>query len=73
MARQRLSVQTAALADFSPEDTVQLAYISAHAFRHRFGVRAVARKMRTAAMPALTSLRLPAENIGIGAFEPLVC
>lgn len=47
MAMQRLSVQTAALADFSAEDLVQLANTSAHAFRHTFGTRAVARDMPT--------------------------
>ncbi|WP_250517719.1 site-specific integrase [Caballeronia sp. INDeC2] len=47
MAMQRLSVQTAALADFSAEDLVQLANTSSHAFRHTFGTRAVAREMPT--------------------------
>ncbi|MFL9922570.1 site-specific integrase [Paraburkholderia fungorum] len=44
-AVQRLSALNAGLAGFSTEDLVQLANTSAHAFRHTFGTRAVAREM----------------------------
>ncbi|MEZ2354901.1 tyrosine-type recombinase/integrase [Caballeronia sp. RCC_10] len=47
MAVQRLARKSAALADFSTDDVVQLANTSAHAFRHTFGTRAVARDMPT--------------------------
>ncbi|MEZ2355039.1 tyrosine-type recombinase/integrase [Caballeronia sp. RCC_10] len=47
MAMQRLSAQMAARAEFSTEEIVQLANTSAHAFRHTFGTRAVAREMPT--------------------------
>lgn len=53
MAVQRLSARTAALADFSTEDLVQLANTSAHAFRHTFGTRAVAREMPTDVVQAI--------------------
>jgi integrase len=53
MAMQRLTKQTAALADFSMEDLVQLASTSAHAFRHTFGTRAVAREMPTDVVQAI--------------------
>ncbi|MDR5781228.1 phage integrase family protein [Caballeronia sp. LZ065] len=52
-AVQRLSAQTAALADFSTDDLVQLANTSAHAFRHTFGTRAVAREMPTDVVQAI--------------------
>ena len=52
-AVQRLSAQTAGLADFSTEDLVQLANTSAHAFRHTFGTRAVAREMPTDVVQAI--------------------
>ena len=52
-AVQRLSVQTAALVEFSTEDLVQLANTSAHAFRHTFGTRAVAREMPTDVVQAI--------------------
>jgi integrase len=52
-AVQRLSTQTAGLADFSTEDLVQLANTSAHAFRHTFGTRAVARDMPTDVVQAI--------------------
>ncbi|SAK75092.1 integrase [Caballeronia temeraria] len=52
-AVQRLSAQTAALADFSADDLVQLANTSAHAFRHTFGTRAVAREMPTDVVQAI--------------------
>ncbi|MEZ2311103.1 phage integrase family protein [Paraburkholderia sp. RCC_158] len=45
IAMQRLSAETAALVDFSADDLVRLANTSAHAFRHTFGTRAVAREM----------------------------
>ncbi|MDR5740087.1 phage integrase family protein [Caballeronia sp. LZ016] len=45
MAVQRLAKESAPLADFSTDDLVQLANTSAHAFRHTFGTRAVARDM----------------------------
>ena len=47
MAVQRLTIETAGLAEFSTEDLLQLANTSAHAFRHTFGTRAVAREMPT--------------------------
>ncbi|SAK70131.1 integrase [Caballeronia glebae] len=53
MAVHRLSAQTAALADFSADDLVQLANTSAHAFRHTFGTRAVAREMPTDVVQAI--------------------
>ncbi|TCF97041.1 hypothetical protein BZM26_33970 [Paraburkholderia strydomiana] len=53
MAMQRLSAQTAALAEFSTEDMMQLANTSAHAFRHTFGTRAVAREMPTDIIQAI--------------------
>ncbi|MDR5798014.1 phage integrase family protein [Caballeronia sp. LZ008] len=52
-AVQRLSAHTAALADFSTDDLVQLANTSAHAFRHTFGTRAVAREMPTDVVQAI--------------------
>ncbi|MGF6613090.1 integrase [Paraburkholderia sp. WSM4175] len=53
MAVQRLSAHTAALANFSAEDLVQLVNTSAHAFRHTFGTRAVARDMPTDVVQAI--------------------
>jgi integrase len=53
MAVQRLSAQTAALVDFTTDDLVQLANTSAHAFRHTFGTRAVAREMPTDVVQAI--------------------
>ncbi|SAL82407.1 integrase [Caballeronia arvi] len=53
MAIQRLSTETAALADFTTEDLVQLANTSSHAFRHTFGTRAVAREMPTDVVQAI--------------------
>jgi integrase len=53
MAIQRLSAETADLAVFSTEDLVQLANTSAHAFRHTFGTRAVAREMPTDVVQAI--------------------
>jgi integrase len=52
-AVQRLSAHTGALADFSTDDLVQLANTSAHAFRHTFGTRAVAREMPTDVVQAI--------------------
>lgn len=52
-AVQRLSAEMAALAEFSTEDLVQLANTSAHAFRHTFGTRAVAREMPTDVVQAI--------------------
>jgi integrase len=49
MAMQRLAagdgLKQAALIDLSADDVVQLVNTSAHAFRHTFGTRAVAREM----------------------------
>ncbi|VXC81730.1 Integrase [Burkholderia sp. 8Y] len=53
MAAQRLANESAALADFSTDDLVQLANTSAHAFRHTFGTRAVAREMPTDVVQAI--------------------
>jgi integrase len=53
MAMQRLSAETAALAEFGTEDLLQLANTSAHAFRHTFGTRAVAREMPTDVVQAI--------------------
>ncbi|SAL87456.1 integrase [Caballeronia terrestris] len=44
-ALQRLTTELAARPRISPADLVQLANTSAHAFRHTFGTRAVARDM----------------------------
>jgi integrase len=44
-ALQRLTTELAARPGISPADLVQLANTSAHAFRHTFGTRAVARDM----------------------------
>jgi integrase len=44
-ALQRLTTELAARPGVSPADLVQLANTSAHAFRHTFGTRAVARDM----------------------------
>jgi integrase len=44
-ALQRLTTELAGRPDISPADLVQLANTSAHAFRHTFGTRAVARDM----------------------------
>ncbi|MHB9833277.1 tyrosine-type recombinase/integrase [Paraburkholderia terrae] len=44
-AVHRLTVEFGARPDISHEDLVQLARTSAHAFRHTFGTRAVARDM----------------------------
>nr|WP_309789584.1 phage integrase family protein [Caballeronia sp. LZ019] len=52
-AVQRLAKESAALADFSTDDLVQLANTSAHAFRHTFGTRAVAREMPTDVVQAI--------------------
>uniref|UniRef100_UPI002027B545 site-specific integrase n=1 Tax=Caballeronia sp. GAWG1-5s-s TaxID=2921743 RepID=UPI002027B545 len=52
-AVQRLARESAALADFSTDDLVQLANTSAHAFRHTFGTRAVAREMPTDVVQAI--------------------
>ncbi|SAL49401.1 integrase [Caballeronia concitans] len=52
-AVQRLARESAALADFSTDDLVQLANTSAHAFRHTFGTRAVARDMPTDVVQAI--------------------
>jgi integrase len=52
-AVQRLAKKSAALADFSTDDLVQLANTSAHAFRHTFGTRAVAREMPVDVMQAI--------------------
>jgi integrase len=52
-AVQRLAKESAALADFSTDDLVQLANTSAHAFRHTFGTRAVARDMPTDVVQAI--------------------
>jgi integrase len=43
--RQRLTVEFGGRADIPTEDLAQLANTSAHAFRHTFGTRAVARDM----------------------------
>ena len=53
LAVQRLTKKTAALADFNTDDLVQLANTSAHAFRHTFGTRAVAREMPTDVVQAI--------------------
>jgi len=53
MAVQRLCARAAALGDFSTDDLVQLANTSAHAFRHTFGTRAVAREMPTDVVQAI--------------------
>ncbi|WP_175946356.1 site-specific integrase [Caballeronia sp. BCC1704] len=53
MAVQRLAKESAALAEFSTDDLVQLANTSAHAFRHTFGTRAVAREMPTDVVQAI--------------------
>jgi len=53
MAVQRLTKESAVLADFSTDDLVQLANTSAHAFRHTFGTRAVARDMPTDVVQAI--------------------
>lgn len=53
MPMQRLSAQTAALAEFTAEELLQLANTSAHAFRHTFGTRAVAREMPTDVVQAI--------------------
>ncbi len=53
MAVHRLSAQMAALGNFSTDDLVQLANTSAHAFRHTFGTRAVAREMPTDIVQAI--------------------
>jgi integrase len=45
VAVQRLAKESAVLVNFSTDDLVQLANTSAHAFRHTFGTRAVAREM----------------------------
>ena len=45
--------ETAGLAEFSTEDLLQLANTSAHAFRHTFGTRAVAREMPTDVVQAI--------------------
>ncbi|WP_250476029.1 phage integrase family protein [Caballeronia sp. GAFFF1] len=52
-AVQRLARESAALAEFSTDDLVQLANTSAHAFRHTFGTRAVARDMPTDVVQAI--------------------
>jgi integrase len=44
-ALQRLTTELAGRPGISPADLVQLANTSAHAFRHTFGTRAVARDM----------------------------
>lgn len=53
MAIQRLTRETAALAELSTDELVQLANTSAHAFRHTFGTRAVAREMPTDVVQAI--------------------
>jgi integrase len=53
MAVQRLAKESAALTDFSTDDLLQLANTSAHAFRHTFGTRAVAREMPTDVVQAI--------------------
>ncbi|WP_175983254.1 site-specific integrase [Caballeronia zhejiangensis] len=45
IAVQRLARETAVLEEFSTDELLQLANTSAHAFRHTFGTRAVAREM----------------------------
>jgi integrase len=56
-AVQRLVValrsDPAALSELSTEDLVQLVHTSAHAFRHTFGTRAVAREMPTDVVQAI--------------------
>jgi integrase len=52
-AMQRLTKESAALTAFSADDLVQLANTSAHAFRHTFGTRAVAREMPTDVVQAI--------------------
>ncbi|CAL8480928.1 protein of unknown function (plasmid) [Caballeronia sp. S22] len=52
-AVQRLTRETAALAELSTDELVQLANTSAHAFRHTFGTRAVAREMPTDVVQAI--------------------
>ena len=53
VAVQRLNTETDGLAEFSTEDLLQLANTSAHAFRHTFGTRAVAREMPTDVVQAI--------------------
>ena len=53
MAIQRLAWETAALAELSTEELVQLANTSADAFRHTFGTRAVAREVPTDVVQAI--------------------
>lgn len=59
MAAQRLVLDlrsdAAALADISTEALVRLVNTSAHAFRHTFGTRAVAREMPTDVVQAILS------------------
>jgi integrase len=67
MAMQRLSAQTAALAEFSTEDLLQLANTSAHAFRYTFGTRAVAREMPTDVVQAILGHCLLADHVDLRA------
>jgi integrase len=52
-AVRRLTPETAGLAGFSADELMQLANTSAHAFRHTFGTRAVAREMPTDVVQAI--------------------
>jgi integrase len=52
-AIQRLTVEFGGRADIPTEDLAQLANTSAHAFRHTFGTRAVARAMPVDAVQAI--------------------
>ncbi|SAK84117.1 integrase [Caballeronia fortuita] len=70
IAMQRLSTETVSLVEFCTEDIVQLANTSAHAFRHPFGTRAVARERPTDVVHAIlghaslqtNSIYVPAER-----------
>jgi hypothetical protein len=65
IAVQRLAKQQATREDCSVDEVVQLANTSAHAFRHTFGTRAVARAMPTDVVQAISRPRLVADHLDL--------